>query len=515
MGLHHRVLATAERHPARTALEVDGRKVTYEELVVAARRIAGAITSGEGEPRTAILGHRSAHALAGVLGCGIAGHAYVPVHAGYPADRVREMIDRSGVRTFVVDATALALAVEVLPTVSTGVVIVEDPAAADRFAGGPHRVVVAGERDPIATTADLGPDAEANVLFTSGSTGRPKGVRVTHGNVGAFLDAVLSRYELGPTDRFTHLFDLVFDLAGFDLWAAWSVGAAVIVPNKGQTLLPGRYAAETGITVWFSVPSSANLAAQQKALQPGALPGVRYALFCGEALSAEVAAKFQAAAPSAVVENLYGPTEVALACTAWRWHPERGADEAHHGIVPIGVPFPGLRARVSDPEGREVAPGEVGELWMTGPQVALGYLGDPEQTARAFVEVPGDPGRWYRTGDRVRRPVAAGEPMAYLGRGDSQVQVNGFRVEVGEVEAALRKLVPDSLAAVIPWPPGLGRCDALIGFVGGDFDGKALRRELASRLPFYMVPREIRVLPALPLNVNGKIDRKHLAALLG
>jgi amino acid adenylation domain-containing protein len=502
MGVHRRVLATAERYPDGVALEVAGARLTYAALVAAARRIAGAIPAGTA--RTAIVGHRTAHALCGVLGSLIAGTSYVPIHPGYPPDRASGMLGRARCGAVVVDSTGVGLATAILPTAPPCVVIAEDSAVAAALAGCGHPVVLPGGD---VEAGDVGPDAEVNLLFTSGSTGTPRGVRVTHGNLDAFLDAALARYELGPGDRFTQFFELVFDLAGFDLFAAWSVGGTVVVPDRTGMLLPGRFAADAGITVWFSVPSTAALAWRQHALDPGALPGLRYGLFCGEALPADLTAAFAQAAPSAAIDNLYGPTEVTLACTVYRWHAGSPA-ECESGVVPIGAPLPGSTARVSGDDGRAVAPGEVGELWMAGPQVTPGYLDDPATTDRAFVHADGQ--RWYRTGDRVRRPVSG--PMTYLGRADSQVQVNGYRVEVGEVEAALRAVVSGAHAAVVPFPPGVGRCDALIAFVAGDHDPRAVRRALAERLPYYMVPREVRVLDALPLTPNGKIDRRALSA---
>ncbi len=509
MGVHHRFLSSVARAPQAVALECDGANLTYGELDGLARRLAAAIGTGAG--RTAIFGHRTAASTAGVLGALYAGTSYVPVHPGYPVDRAREMVARAGVRAAVVDDGAAAQAAEVLRGTATVVVIASDAALAV-LRGAGLSVVDARDLAPAVSVADPGPDAEANLLFTSGSTGRPKGVRVTHGNLEAFFNAAMPRWDLRPTDRFSHLFELVFDLCGFDLFAAFTVGGTVVVPDRGQLLLPGRYAADKRLTVWFSVPSTANLALRQRALAPNALPDLRVVLFCGEALSVDIAQAFQLAAPQAVVENVYGPTEVTLACTGHRWLAGADPEACEGGVVPIGRPFEGVEVRVVDADGHEVAEGEAGELALAGAQVTPGYLDDAAQTDRVFVSLPGVSGRWYRTGDRVRRPVGEG-PIAYLGRADSQVQVNGYRVEVAEVEGALRAVSETADATILPWPPGVGRCDALIGFVAGG-EPHRIRTALATRLPYYMVPREIRIVDAMPLTTNGKVDRKALAALL-
>jgi acyl-CoA synthetase (AMP-forming)/AMP-acid ligase II len=190
-------------------------------------------------------------------------------------------------------------------------------------------------------------------------------------------------------------------------------------------------------------------------------------------------------------------------------------DESDDGIVPIGHPFPGLETIVVDEGFREVAPGASGELLMSGPQVTPGYWGSPDATARSYVELPNRTGLYYRTGDRVRRPTAGG-PMTWVGRIDHQVKVLGFRVELGEVEATLRE-EPGVEAAV-----ALGCCPmtatgavGIVAFVSGvDIDPATIRASLRLKLQHYAIPQVIHVLPALPTNVNGKVDRQALSRRL-
>jgi acyl-coenzyme A synthetase/AMP-(fatty) acid ligase len=214
------------------------------------------------------------------------------------------------------------------------------------------------------------------------------------------------------------------------------------------------------------------------------------------------------------VENLYGPTELAIACMFYRWDPARSASEAENGIVPIGEPFPGMVALVADETFREVAPGEDGELLMTGPQMSLGYWRDPEKTAASFVTPPGRGEVYYRTGDRVRRPLD-GQPMIYLGRVDNQIKVLGHRVELGEVEAALRELSGIDGVAAFGWPLVAGGASGIEAFMQTEsVEAEELLKKVSLRLPLYMVPRKIHCLPVFPLNPNGKIDRKALMKVL-
>ena len=249
-------------------------------------------------------------------------------------------------------------------------------------------------------------------------------------------------------------------------------------------------------------------------LKPGRYPGLRLSLFCGEALPMEVVQRWHEAAPASVIENLYGPTELTIACTLYRWDPQRSPAACVLGVVPIGEPYPGMQVLVTDEQLREVAPGATGELLMTGPQLSLGYLDDAARTAAAFVVPPGRAEVFYRTGDRVRRPVA-GEPLVYLGRMDNQIKIQGYRVELGEIEAIARQESGAGTAIAIGWPMTASGADGVVCFVDPlDEPLEAVRARINARLPGYMHVRELHTAAPFPLNSNGKVDRKVLRARL-
>jgi amino acid adenylation domain-containing protein len=519
IDLGSRFFRWAAETPDRPALELAGKGFTYGEVARRARAIAETLVDRaprDGPPLTAVLAHRSVTAFGGILGALARGHGYVPLNPRFPVARNRGMLTRAGCRAIVVDPDAHGDLAGLLEGLDRELLIVlpdEDDVGPFTRQWAPHRVVGARELGG----GDLEPrDVEgtdpAYLLFTSGSTGTPKAVAVSHGNVRAFLDAVAARYDFSADDRFSQTFNLTFDLSVFDMFAAWEAGACVCCPSDKTLLNPADFIRRSRLTVWFSVPSIAVFMRGLRVLKPASLPTLRWSLFCGEALPAAVAQEWAAAAPSSTLENLYGPTEATIACTAYRWDRQRSSDESELGIVPIGRPLGAMSTLVARDDLHEVPAGEAGELLLSGPQVVEGYWHDDGATERAFVKVDGR--RYYRTGDRVRQPDADGS-LFYLGRLDNQIKVLGHRVELGEVEAAIRKETGIDAVAAVGWPRTPTGAAGIAAFVADtEVDVNALKERLAARLPGYMVPRELRLLAELPLNANGKWDRGALIRLL-
>ncbi len=519
-------LRSAERFPDRPAIEFDRQVLTYRQLADRAGSFAATLdrhAPGGRLPRTAVFGHRSLTAYASVLGALLRGHAYVPLNPAFPSDRTREMLARSGCDAVVVDQGALRQIDDVLAGLDRDLVVLA-PEAQDvvdlaarwprhRFLGAADLVPAPGA-DRAAAVGRVDPDAMAYLLFTSGSTGRPKGVMVAHRNATTFVDAMVERYAITEHDRFSQTFDLTFDLSVFDMFVCWERGACLVCPTQAQKSLPAKYVNDCGLTVWFSVPSTAVLMQRLRLLKPGMYPGLRWSLFCGEALMAETMQAFAAAAPNSICENLYGPTELTIACTLYRWDPKTSPAECHAGIVPIGHAYPGMTVRIVDAGLAVVPEGETGELLMAGPQVSLGYLDDAERTAAAFVVPPGADAVHYRTGDLVRRS-APEAPLVYLGRVDNQIKIQGYRVELGEVEEVVRTEAGVEVAVVLGWPMSAAGAEGLVGFVcGAGLDVAAVRQKVQKRLPAYMQLNEVRQVAEWPLNANGKIDRRALRGLL-
>jgi amino acid adenylation domain-containing protein len=514
-------LESSRRFPNRVAIEVAGHRISYRELAQRAQALAATIQKGTGYesvPLTGIFAYRSETAYAGVLGALMAGHGYVPLNRTFPIDRTRLMLEKSMCRTIIVDTESGPPLEKVLLGFRHPLLIIcpdrEDVTELAKKLPM-HQVIGASKlchRDDWRVP-DVGGNSMVYLLFTSGSTGQPKGVMVSHSNVLHYLDCVTKRYEIASGDRLSQIFDLTFDLSAHDLFVTWASGACLCVPSQKQMIKPGRFINEARLTGWFSVPSTAMFMRRLGELKPGAYPHLRLSLFCGEALLLEAVRDWSAAAPNSRIENIYGPTELTIGCTAYRWDKQTSPGDCEHGIVPIGEPFEDMDALIVDEELREVQAGKEGELIMTGPQLSQGYWRDEEKTRRAFVSLPGRQNTYYRTGDRVRR-VAPDKPITYLGRVDNQIKVLGHRVELGEVESVVRSISGANAVVAIGWPSG-SNAEAIELFIErNNLDTEQLSRELKTKLPTYMLPRKIRVLEQLPLTANGKFDRGALQEIV-
>ena len=499
-----------------------GEESCYEDLARRAKSLGATLQMAlptENTALTAVLAYRSQTAYAGILGALLAGRGYVPLNPAFPIDRTQLMLERSKCRSLIVDARCEPQLEKLLAGVSLPLTIICPDKAdiaelADKLPKK-HQLVGAKELADAQQwrLPNIDGDSIAYLLFTSGSTGQPKGVVVSHGNVLHYVNCVTKRYGIESSDRLSQTFDLTFDLSAHDLFVTWGSGACLCVPSQKQMIKPGAFINEARLTAWFSVPSTAIFMRRLGELKPGSYPQLRLSLFCGEALPVDVVYDWSAAAPNSVVENIYGPTELTIGCTAYRWNDRTSPAECERGIVPIGEPFEDMEALIADEELREVAMGCEGELLITGPQLSQGYWCDEDKTRRAFVSVSDRNGIYYRTGDRVRRP-ALGKPLIYLGRLDHQVKILGHRVELGEVEAVARSLSGVDGIVALGWPKG-NSADRIELFLEADkFDTAPLMTQLKTKLPHYMVPRAIHVLPRFPLNSNGKYDRRQLESLL-
>ena len=516
---HHAFEASAAATPHAPAVAAGGRAATYAEVDRHASAVAARLRAlGVGPERRVVVlmepGPAFAAALLGVLK---AGGAYVPIDPEYPAGRIAWVLQDSGAAAVLTHADAAhRLPPTALPVVDVDAV---ELAPADGF-----------------EAADADADNLAYVIYTSGSTGRPKGVGVTHRSLVSLQRVAVDIYGMTGADRVGQLPSVGFDMSVEPIWAAWAAGAALLFrPRAVPALGPGfwRWVEDERITILNPPTALWHAWVADMAASGARVPAsVRLLITGGEKPQAAALARWRQIAPEVRWMNCYGPTEATVWATTWEL-PASGWE----GDAPIGRERANARAWVVGDDGRLAAEGEV---CVGGVAVARGYLGRAALTAERFVPDPfaDRPGaRMYRTGDRARwREVRGCESakvreyeenqrthalthsrtsvLEFLGRVDDQVKVGGYRVEPGEVEAVLAEH-PHVAAAAVAARRGAEGAARLHGWAvlhdGAAADASALRRWLRGRLPAYMVPSTLTLLPALPLNANGKVDRRALA----
>ncbi|GAA2624643.1 hypothetical protein GCM10010411_71410 [Actinomadura fulvescens] len=472
--------AQVRLRPDAPAVTFEGRTLSYAELNAAANALARHLAAqGAGpESRVALLVPRSIQLVVAILAVVKAGAAYVPIDPDYPDDRIAFMLE---------DADPVLVLT-------------------------PEDVDVPGDGSDLGVP--VSPGHPAYVIYTSGSTGRPKGVVVSHAAIVNRLAWMQDEYGLDGSDRVLQKTPSGFDVSVWEFFWPLITGAGLVMARPGGHQDPA-YLVETiereKITTVHFVPSM--LGAFLPEVTPGRCGSLRTVICSGEALQAGLVAEFHRRL-TAGLHNLYGPTETAVDVT-FRPCPA-GQDDA---VVPIGRPVWNTRAYVLDDSLRPVPAGATGDLYIAGVQLARGYLERPALTSERFVACPyGGPGeRMYRTGDLARR-TPDGE-LVFLGRGDDQVKIRGFRIEPGEIEAVLAAheavagvsvIVRDERLVAYVVPAG---ANADVSPVAWTARLSAEIRDLAARrLPEYMVPSAVVALDALPLTVNGKLDRKALPA---
>ncbi|MCP3803372.1 amino acid adenylation domain-containing protein [Allokutzneria sp. A3M-2-11 16] len=458
--------------PDATAVSVRAEHISYAELdrladAFAERVLAAGLVRGQ---RVGVRLSRSVWLPAVIIGLFRAGIAYVPFDPAHDSGRADRIAESAGLAAQVIDG-----------------------------AGEP-------ELTALDVDAPVDPRDVRYVIFTSGSTGTPKGVPVTRQNMTALFEAALPLFDFVPADRWALSHSYGFDVSVWEMWGALSTGACLAVPGEEvlrSAELTVRHLVEERVSVLNQVPSVFAHAVRYCAASGTTLPEVRHVVLAGEAMQWDSVLAWRRLGNRAEVTNMYGPTETTVYATFRRI----GARERPHTHrTPLGAPLPGFEFRVVGEDGSDVAEGEIGELLLRGPQVFDGYLGLPGP----FVADAAGGAAWYRTGDLV---TELGE-LLFVGRVDGQVKLRGFRVELGEVEHAVRELglVEDAAVTVgrtaTDEPVLVAHVVARAGERGGLVE--QVREALAARLPSYMVPGRIELVERLALTASGKLDRRAL-----
>ena len=502
MRLEHLLETGARRAPhAVAAWEASGAQISYAELNRFAEQIAGLLAArgvGPGD-RVGLCAPKQVAAMAGVFGVMKAGAAYVPVDYTAPAGRNGYIFNDCAVSAIIVNRSgADALRAELQGQWS---------AEALTFGGahaGDFMLLSRAQGEGTPKSPDL-----AYILYTSGSTGFPKGVTHSHATAFAFIDWCSEAFRPTQQDRFSSHAPFHFDLSILDLYVPLKHGASVVLIDSEAGKQPGTLAdviAERGITIWYSTPSILRMLVEYGKLEGRDFSALRVVNFAGEVFAIKHLRALMERWPTPDYFNLYGPTETNV-CTYYKVRAPLPATQV--APLPIGRKCSEDETRVVDSEGADVGRGEEGELVVAGGSVMPGYWNLPERNADAFLEQNGR--QWYRTGDIVREDENG--DYVFVGRRDRMVKRRGYRVELGEIEAALHRHPAITQAAVIHARTGDDDVQIRAFVVWSSEEPYSLvkmKQFCAQNLPLYMVPDQIRALPELPKTSTDKLDYQRL-----
>ncbi|HEX4922754.1 MAG TPA: amino acid adenylation domain-containing protein [Bdellovibrionales bacterium] len=509
----------AKTFAANVAVAAKGAKITYAELDAYSNRIANfaAANGAASGDRIGIYMEKSIDTVAALFGALKAGCAYVPLDPTSPVERTSYIARNCGLKGIFTDQNKLAAALEVaaqnsevafVACLTAGFAVEDAPAGAKRFG---REAVDRFPSEPSGRAAAGGDPAY--ILYTSGSTGRPKGVTLTHKNALEFVNWSIAYFGITSTDRLSSHAPFHFDLSILDIYAALGTGAQLCLVPSGISYFPtslAKFIEDAGITVWYSVPSILVQMAQYGELEQRDLSSLRTVIYAGEVFQYPFLNLLRTQLPRARIVNLYGPTETNVITY---YDLADGPAELTEN-VPIGKPCPYVEALIVDESNRPVPQGQPGELIVQCTTLMPGYWNDPEKTRKVIkpVTIGGATRDFYFTGDIVEQ--RADGNLIYRNRRDHMVKVRGFRVELGEVEAALAAL-EGVLEGVVVAVPDMETGNRLVAFVtlkaGSALTPESVKQGCGKHVPLYMVPEAVTILPELPKTSTGKIDRVKLA----
>ncbi|WP_051385573.1 AMP-binding protein [Actinokineospora inagensis] len=510
--MYHWFLDSAEANPRLSALEVLSTTLTYAELSAAVDRMSAFMYRelGRAPKRVALLTSRSTAGYVAYLAAQRLGAACVPLNPAATTPRNLVITADAGIDLAVLDDTSGDDVDDYRRGANIALLDLSGTRMADLLAE-------TGPPADLPAVVERGPDDIAYIIYTSGTTGKPKGVPTTHANVSAFLGDVIPRYFLEPGARVSQTFEMAFDGSIVEIFGSWGSGATLCVAQHSDVFTPVKFVNAKRLTHWMSVPSLISFAKRLRALAPDSMPNLRGSFFGGETLTLEQVRAWSAAAGRTRIFNCYGPTETTVTVTGHEIPLGQDLPETSNRSMPIGELYPHMEYLLLGEDG---TPADEGELVIRGPQRFPGYLDPAENPGRFFdydpltderaalhTSGPVTAALWYRTGDRVRREHGL---LVHRGRVDEQIKIRGNRVELAEIESALRRHPSIAEVVVITVPAEDGEIDLQALYTGEAAVSAESFAGLVEGLPRYMRPRGYHYRAEIPLTPVGKIDRRRL-----
>lgn len=503
MNILEKLCFYAQNQGQNLAIRSGDSCLTYEELDAYSSRLANFIQKSCGDDRSPVIvhGHKQVEMILCFLAAVKSGRPYCPLDISMPNSRVSDIINA------------------VSPSMIFALEQEREGAISIKQLSG----IIESTKEPVDPACQVKGDDVFYMIFTSGSTGTPKGVQITASNLNHYLEwsvGLGNSREDKQGKAFLNQAPFSFDLSVMDLYTCLASGGTLYLLDKEtqldfKKLIPALGA--SGASVWVSTPSFADMCLADKKFSADLMPDLETFLFCGETLTNDTALKLMERFPKAVIMNTYGPTESTVAVTEVQVTKQLAQSSRP---LPVGKAKPGTFIEIHREDGTLARAGESGEIIIAGDTVSAGYFGRPDLTRKAFFTSMkrGQPHRAYRTGDKGYLDEAG--LLHYEGRMDLQVKVNGYRIEIEDIEKNMVRLEEIVHAVVVPNMKD-GKVKSLTAFVtGGDKPdsglrySKAIKDQLKAFLPAYMIPKKIVHMESLPMNHNGKVDRKKLGGMI-
>ena len=491
MNIIEKIIENGNKFPDRIVMQCDDQQLTWRELLAHSAAIANYIEENtEDRGPVMVYGHKKVIMPAIFFACARSGRAYCPVDISTPDERIIDIAEKIG--------NPMVLASEPLNCLDSrySVVGLDDL----------HNICNGYSGEEVDPSLQIEGNDTCYIIFTSGSTGKPKGVEISCDSLTFFARWMSSLSQSQPGDIFINQAPFSFDLSVMDTYTALYSGGSIFALSKDMQKDMGymfEAMRDSSANYWVSTPSFADLCLSDRNFSSELLPQLRKFLFCGEKLSKSTVRKLMERFPNAEIINTYGPTESTVAVTGVRITEDMLEAEDE---LPIGAAKPGTDIIIDENNG---------EIIIKGDTVSKGYFKDPEKTEKVFGQEDGV--RTYRTGDSG---YFKDGNLYYRDRIDRQIKLHGYRMELGDIESNIMELEGVEGVSVIPEKDAEGKIRNLVAFVvkpeaeGGFKDAKAIKMQLKDKLPTYMVPKKIKFMKSLPVNANGKVDRKKLSELI-
>lgn len=482
------IFRSIEQFPTRNAFCIDEEHYTYAQFGQCVSKVRSQLTkTNYSNTKVGLVINDDLETYASIVALWLEGDCYVPLHPGWPVERCQDICEQ--VELDLILDSSEQTRYESVQVINTS--------------------ALEYGQDCLTPKDGVSEEDLAYILFTSGSTGKPKGVQLSRKNLASFVDSFFYVYHVDENDKCLQCFDLSFDLSIMSYLIPLLRGACVYtVPSDViKYSFIGGLIEDEGLSVALMAPSTI------KYLKPYFdeidCTSLKLSLFCGEALPLDVTKEWAKCASNATIDNVYGPTEDTIFCSIYRYERE-GDNKTYNGILSIGKPMKGCGMSIFDENRNECPVGTLGELCLSGNQLTMGYHKNEEKNKEAFFEKDGV--RWYRTGDLCFKDND-GDYM-YSGRLDHQAKIQGFRVELGEIEYHAKEFLGDTNVVCIAFDNNDALTEIAMFVETDEFNTNELVAYMNSKMPSYMIPKRILFVPKFPLNANDKTDKVKLKAMI-